>query len=1085
MASLPDVHQLYKRLETVGKGAYGSVHRGIEIATGTVVALKIINLDTADDDVADIQREVALLAHLRDAVNITRYYGCHLDGPRVWIVMEYASGGSVRTLMKACKDGRVAERYVILVTRELLLALAYLHKAGVIHRDIKAANVLITSVGRVMLCDFGVSALLVTAHSKRNTLVGTPYWMAPEVAQPVPAYDTKADIWSLGITIYEMVTGSPPHSNLDGMKVVHLIPHTKPPRLAEGDGSKDLRDFVAVCLRESPADRPTADELSRSKWIKATAKTPVSVLKELLTQYEAWQQAGGTRASIAEPLAWEEEEEESMNARSDDHESDGQESWEFDTVRGRPGADLDPPPPLDESDMFRPPPRVPTSLRGLFGDDSHAGAPSDPFRLQNAWGRSVTPPSVLPSSQAPTPSISPSPEANRSRPRRAEDLSAEETARRINFVFPPRSSVPPARAKSKLSTSVPPSDSETPPSPSPERTRLLPLGPGHGQGHSHSHGRGIGEMTMSSSPQETGGATLRSPSNYREVRTSRGVPNISIPPVGLNGNIDVTTEPGLGTDLSAGLPVSDAVPSPAESPTQSTMKGKPLFGRKRSQSSAAASPPSTLLPIRHRNNAFPNDFHFPPVSATASIAGPSYHLPILTPSHKSNSSGSGSDYSRSPAAHHTTHSLDTGSGFGTYHGRDQGPSSSSPGSGLGLPPSISRAHSASESHPVSPSIQPLSHRSSVTRQASVAVMESAPYSPAIPPSVSPERPEPMTPAPIPGLKDVLKIPSLTSEMRLGMSDLLPPSPSTTSANRRFFAPTASSLSTSVTPTLSESGGANHGSPSLASQTPSPAFAYAAKSSNLPSPAERQATDASTSTTSSGTTNASASTSVSQRTHSHSHTASSASSVASASVFALGAPPVRPLDFASLMASHEATHTELARAVDELVQWLGVVETGLDAVLARTAPDGAASGGPGAEAISDSTFMEGTRGEETYLEQVHEDEEYEYDDHDHDHDHDHDIERQSDGLSAPEEDGDEYADDGDVSSAPGTFEQFLANMERNKHHVGGGGAGSEYGYSSDDAYADADADRYADEDVEPGFSPEYTVHPHEQLAASVK
>lgn len=254
MSSQPDVHQLYKRLETVGKGAYGSVHKGVELATGNVVALKIINLDTADDDVADIQREVALLTHLRDAVNITKYFGCYLDGPRVWIVMEYASGGSVRTLMKACKDGTIQERYIVVIVRELLLALAYLHKAGVIHRDIKAANVLITAVGKVMLCDFGVSALLVTAQSKRNTLVGTPYWMAPEVAQTVPAYDTKADIWSLGITIYEMVTGSPPHANLDGLKVVQLIPRSKPPRLNEGEGSKELRDFVASCLREVSAE---------------------------------------------------------------------------------------------------------------------------------------------------------------------------------------------------------------------------------------------------------------------------------------------------------------------------------------------------------------------------------------------------------------------------------------------------------------------------------------------------------------------------------------------------------------------------------------------------------------------------------------------------------------------------------------------------------------------------------------------------------------------------------------------------------------------------------------------------------------
>lgn len=250
----PSVHQLYRRLETVGKGAYGSVHKGLHIPTGNVVALKIINLDTEDDDVGDIQREVALLSQLRDAPNVTQYFGCYLDGPRVWIVMEYAQGGSVRTLMKACKDGVVEEKYVSVITREVLTGLSYLHKSNIIHRDLKAANILITAVGKVMICDFGVSALLVTASSKRNTLVGTPHWMAPEVAH-ASAYDTKADIWSLGIMIYEMIKGSAPNSHvLDQAKLLQLIPRMKPPRLLEGEGSKELREFVSQCLRESPGD---------------------------------------------------------------------------------------------------------------------------------------------------------------------------------------------------------------------------------------------------------------------------------------------------------------------------------------------------------------------------------------------------------------------------------------------------------------------------------------------------------------------------------------------------------------------------------------------------------------------------------------------------------------------------------------------------------------------------------------------------------------------------------------------------------------------------------------------------------------
>ena len=253
--SQPSVHQLFRRLETVGKGAYGSVHKGVHIPTGNLVALKIINLDTADDDVADIQREVTLLTQLRDAPNVTKYYGCYLDGPRVWIAMEFAQGGSVRTLMKASKGGVLEEKYIVLIVREVLLGLNYLHKSAIIHRDIKAANILITAAGKVMICDFGVSALSTTTSSKRNTLMGTPNWMAPEVAQPVPNYDSKADIWSLGIMIYEMVKGTPPHADLgDPLKVMSLITRVKPPRLLEGEGSKDEREFVSFCLKELPND---------------------------------------------------------------------------------------------------------------------------------------------------------------------------------------------------------------------------------------------------------------------------------------------------------------------------------------------------------------------------------------------------------------------------------------------------------------------------------------------------------------------------------------------------------------------------------------------------------------------------------------------------------------------------------------------------------------------------------------------------------------------------------------------------------------------------------------------------------------
>ncbi|KAG6372348.1 kinase-like domain-containing protein [Boletus reticuloceps] len=374
----PSVHQLFRRLETVGKGAYGSVHRGIHLPTGNIVALKIINLDTADDDVEAIQREVALLTQLRDAPNVTKYYGCFLDGPRVWIAMEFAQGGSVRTLMQSSRDGILEERFIVIITREVLVGLVYLHRSAIIHRDIKAANILITATGKVMICDFGVSVLSATTTSKRNTLMGTPNWMAPEVAQPTPVYDSKADIWSLGIMVYEMAKGAPPHSDLrDAIKVMQLIAKVKPPRLAEGDGSKDMRDFVSHCLRESPNDRLSADELSKTKWIKSASKVNVSVLRELILKYDAWIQNGGSRASLAGPLDWEDEENQELQKIS---EEDG-DLWVFDTIRGNSlmnvpdeDEDVDLPNSIDTpstAPTVRPAPtRLPTSLRGLFDDDT-------------------------------------------------------------------------------------------------------------------------------------------------------------------------------------------------------------------------------------------------------------------------------------------------------------------------------------------------------------------------------------------------------------------------------------------------------------------------------------------------------------------------------------------------------------------------------------------------------------------------------------------------------------------------------------------------------------------------------------------
>ncbi|CED82627.1 ste ste20 ysk protein kinase [Phaffia rhodozyma] len=309
LSSLPKSSQpsrIFKRLDKVGQGAYGSVYKAIHPPTSFILALKCIDLDQADDDTLEIQREVGMLQAMAksgeaEKNNVTRYFGCWVEGPKVWIAMDFAEGGSLRALRQATK---LDERCIALVIREVLTALSFLNRLGVIHRDIKAANILLTSVPRVTLCDFGVSAPLFLSSSnstKRLTFVGTPYWMAPEILLGSP-YDTKADVWSLGITLLELASenGEPPLSGEDPMRVIMLIPKNKPPRLSEKEGwSKEMRDFAADCLNEVPEERLSADELIKTKWIKSVAKAQLVPLKDVLTRVEAGREPNANRSSLA------------------------------------------------------------------------------------------------------------------------------------------------------------------------------------------------------------------------------------------------------------------------------------------------------------------------------------------------------------------------------------------------------------------------------------------------------------------------------------------------------------------------------------------------------------------------------------------------------------------------------------------------------------------------------------------------------------------------------------------------------------------------------------------------------------------
>ncbi|XP_045886647.1 traf2 and NCK-interacting protein kinase isoform X2 [Micropterus dolomieu] len=279
LAALRDPAGIFELVEVVGNGTYGQVYKGRHVKTGQLAAIKV--MEVTEEEEEEIKLEINMLKSYSHHRNIATYYGAFIKkGPagqdhQLWLVMEYCGAGSVTDLVKKTKGNCLKEDWIAYICREVLRGLSHLHSHHVIHRDIKGQNVLLTENAEVKLVDFGVSAQLDKTIGRRNTFIGTPYWMAPEVIacdeNPEATYDYRSDLWSLGITALEMAEGAPPLCDMHPMRALFLIPRNPPPKLKSKKWSKRFLSFVDGCLVKNHLHRPATDTLLRHAFIRDLA----------------------------------------------------------------------------------------------------------------------------------------------------------------------------------------------------------------------------------------------------------------------------------------------------------------------------------------------------------------------------------------------------------------------------------------------------------------------------------------------------------------------------------------------------------------------------------------------------------------------------------------------------------------------------------------------------------------------------------------------------------------------------------------------------------------------------------------------
>jgi serine/threonine protein kinase len=342
----------YDFLELIGKGAFGRVYKARSQSTGDLVAIKITNIDEEDfraeydrmdETIRDFRKEVSILQQLKDSKtkNVNVIHDAFDLHSQLWIVADYCTGGSIRTLMRPFQREKLGleEKYIIPIARELLVALKGMHDIGIIHRDVKCANVYVTEDGEIQLGDFGIVGVLEDGvSSKRKTIVGTPHWMPKEIVDVMTGvtteekpYGTEIDIWSFGCTVYEMAAGHPPYHDVGlGQRLARKL--ERAPRLEDDAFSKDLKDLVAFCLNPDQQARPSAEAILQHPYIAGTSKRyPTSNLVKLIENFKVWEYGGGSRSSLwmAGPTDLQYTDiDEDDDSEDDAHSSDG---WNFST----------------------------------------------------------------------------------------------------------------------------------------------------------------------------------------------------------------------------------------------------------------------------------------------------------------------------------------------------------------------------------------------------------------------------------------------------------------------------------------------------------------------------------------------------------------------------------------------------------------------------------------------------------------------------------------------------------------------------------------------------------------------------------